>query len=132
MNTTKDKGPGGSAVKIGQRMYELRREKGYTQQQMAERLNISLQHYSNIERGRRRCSIDLFIEVCKILGVHGNELLRDYLPINSCTMEFSLGEKFYELTQEQQSLYFDVSEALIDKIKTYEINQTANDREKKH
>lgn len=128
MKTTKEKGLNGSAVKIGQRMCELRRKKSYTQQQMAERLNISLQHYSNIERGRRRCSIDLFIEVCRILDVHGNELLRDYLPINSSVMEFSLGEKFYELTQEQQSLYFDISEALIDKIKDYHISNALNEK----
>ncbi|MDC7287120.1 helix-turn-helix transcriptional regulator [Blautia schinkii] len=128
MNTTKVKGLNGSAAKIGQRMCELRKKKGYTQQQMAERLNISLQHYSNIERGRRRCSIDLFIEVCRILDVHGNELLRDYLPINSSVMEFTLGEKFNELTQEQQSLYFDISEALIERIQSYRISNAANDK----
>lgn len=122
MKTTNEKGLSRSAVKIGQRMCELRRKKGYTQQQMSEHLNISLQHYSNIERGRRRCSIDLFIEVCRILEVHGNELLRDYLPINSSVMEFSLGEKFHELTQEQKSLYFDISEALIERIKSYQIS----------
>ena len=50
-------------VECGMRISELRMELGKTQQQLADKLNISLDHYRALENGRRGGSLDLLIEL---------------------------------------------------------------------
>ncbi|MCF2556013.1 helix-turn-helix transcriptional regulator [Fournierella massiliensis] len=50
-------------VEFGKRLRELRLSLGLTQEELAEKLNISLNHMSFLERGLRSCSIDLFVEL---------------------------------------------------------------------
>lgn len=44
---------------IGNRIMALRLQHGYTREVLAERLNITWQHLANIEKGRRRVTIDI-------------------------------------------------------------------------
>ena len=48
---------------FGKRLEELRNIKGMTQEELAEKLNISREHLGRIERGKYGCSIDLLIEL---------------------------------------------------------------------
>ena len=48
---------------FGKRLKELRNIKGMTQEELAEKLNISREHLGRIERGKYGCSIDLLIEL---------------------------------------------------------------------
>ncbi|HIX14130.1 MAG TPA: helix-turn-helix transcriptional regulator [Candidatus Hungatella pullicola] len=50
-------------VECGMRIAKLRLELGQTQQQMADKLNISLDHYRALETGRRGGSLDLLTEI---------------------------------------------------------------------
>ena len=50
-------------TECGMRISKLRMECGKTQQQMADKLNISLDHYRALENGRRGGSLDLLIEL---------------------------------------------------------------------
>ena len=56
-------------VAFGKRLRETRKERGMTQEQLANALNISTHHLGNIEAGRRGFSIDLLIEVSAVLDV---------------------------------------------------------------
>lgn len=49
-------------VECGKRMKALRESKNLTQMQLAEQLNISLNHVKALEHARRLFSIDLVIE----------------------------------------------------------------------
>lgn len=48
---------------IGMRISKLRTEFGKTQQQMADRLHISLDYYRALENGRRSASLELLTEI---------------------------------------------------------------------
>lgn len=50
-------------VETGRRLKELRIVAGYTQEAVAAKLCISLDHYSRTELGKRPCSIDLLCEL---------------------------------------------------------------------
>lgn len=50
-------------MECGMRISKLRMECGKTQQQMSDKLNISLDHYRALENGRRGGSLDLLIEL---------------------------------------------------------------------
>lgn len=68
-------------VKHGHRIRELRIQRGITQETLAEALNISFEHLSKLERGRRGCSIDLMLELGEYFNVSIDYLLtgHDYM-----------------------------------------------------
>ncbi len=57
------------AKEVGARIRALRMERNITQIEVAEVLNISLEHYKRIETGRRGCSIDFLINMKMYFGV---------------------------------------------------------------
>ena len=63
---------------IGMRVRKLRREKRLTQEQLAERLDCSVQFLSLVERGQRGMSLRMFCVCAEILCVSADELLARY------------------------------------------------------
>ena len=61
--------------KIGKFIAECRREKGLTQLQLAEKLNISNRAVSKWETGKSCPDVSIMMELCDILGINVNELL---------------------------------------------------------
>ncbi len=61
--------------KIGKFIYEIRKEKGLTQEQLAEKLNVSSKSVSRWENGRNMPDFSLLLPLCQELGVTINELL---------------------------------------------------------
>ena len=57
------------ATECGKRIKALREEKGFTQAQLAEQLNISLNHMKALERARRVFSLELMVELSVIFSV---------------------------------------------------------------
>ena len=53
----------------GKRIQERRKSHGMTQAQLAEALNISLDHLRKIEGGQRGCSVDLLIALAAVFDV---------------------------------------------------------------
>ncbi len=51
-----------------------RMEKGLTQQQMADKLDISLRYYQNIEAGDRTGDFTLWDTLEDLLGIHQRKL----------------------------------------------------------
>ena len=56
-------------VEFGQRVKALRKENGYTLQQMADELNVSYEHYKKIENGNHGCSIALLLDISTFFDV---------------------------------------------------------------
>ena len=61
---------------LGQRVKHLRREKNLTLEQMSSTLNISIDHLSRIELGKRGISIDLLLDIAALLDVSIDFLIR--------------------------------------------------------
>ncbi len=55
--------------KFGRNIAKYRKAKGYTQNQLAEMLNISREHLAKIETAKRGISINLFFDLCSALDV---------------------------------------------------------------
>lgn len=61
---------------FGKRLQELRKEKGLTQMELAEELNVSLPHLKKLESGERSCSIELLLDVSDYFNVTVDYLLK--------------------------------------------------------
>lgn len=61
--------------KIGNFIAKSRKEKGLTQKELADKLNLSEKTISKLERGRGFPDINLILPLCKVLEIDVNELL---------------------------------------------------------
>ena len=62
-------------VKIGQRIQIRRKQRGYTQEQLADLMNVSIQMVSNLERGNKAIRIDNLIKLSEILEISTDYIL---------------------------------------------------------
>lgn len=54
---------------LGSRIRALRRVKGFTQEQVANRIGVSMQRYARIESGFSNIGLDILSKVAEVLGV---------------------------------------------------------------
>ena len=60
---------------IGLRIQQCRKSRGYTQEQLAEEMNVSIQMISNVERGNKAIRIDNLVKLSQLLQVSTDYLL---------------------------------------------------------
>lgn len=65
---------------LGKRVSERRRALNWSQEQLAETLNLSISFIGHIERGTRIASLDTLVRLAVTLGVSTNYLLADSMP----------------------------------------------------
>ncbi len=53
----------------GERIRQFRIQSGYTQKEIAEKLNIDQSFLSRVESGRKGCSVDLFVQLSELFHV---------------------------------------------------------------
>ena len=83
---------------IGARLAKTRKEKGYTQEQLAELIEVTPQMISYAEKGRKAMRPENLIKICTTLDTSA-----DYLLMGKETTSFGIFEKHFEnLTNEQQ------------------------------
>ncbi|MBQ2433145.1 MAG: helix-turn-helix transcriptional regulator, partial [Clostridia bacterium] len=52
---------------LGKRIREQRRALGLTQEQLAEKVGVSLSFIGHIERGSRKASLDTLVAICNAM-----------------------------------------------------------------
>lgn len=60
---------------IGRRIQSRRKQLGYTQEQLADLMNVSIQMVSNLERGNKAIRIDNLIHLSRILDISTDYIL---------------------------------------------------------
>lgn len=64
-------------MEFGKRIYELRKKRGYTQEQIAEKVDVSRQTISNWETGSVQPTIDKVIALSSLYEISIDELVAD-------------------------------------------------------
>lgn len=62
---------------IGNKLLTYRKQKGFTQAEVAEIAEISDRTYADIERGSTNMRMETLVSICKALNITPNELLID-------------------------------------------------------
>lgn len=60
---------------IGDQLRSHREQKGVTQQELADLVNLERTSITNIERGRQKLPIHVLFGICKALGVGPNDVM---------------------------------------------------------
>lgn len=62
---------------VGQKIKKIREEHHYSQEQLAEKLHMSQQSYSNLERGETSITIEKLFEIADFFQLSPEELMRN-------------------------------------------------------
>lgn len=105
-------------AKIGSKIANLRKQHGLTQEQLAEKLDISIKHCSSVERGLSCLSLEKLIEVSYLFDVSLDYLVKDTtfknepfdclcdeFPPSVITIMRSQNENEINLLKEYMSMY---------------------------
>lgn len=86
---------------IGKRIQGRRKQLGYTQEQLAEMMNVSVQMISNLERGNKAIRIDNLVNLSRIL-----QISTDYILTGKCACEDldTLRTKITDLSEKDRKM----------------------------
>ena len=87
---------------MGDRIKEIRKKREFTQEQLAEKLDISVEYVSQIERGLKMPSMQMFIKLVDVLDVSADYLLRDIVSTQDMYGNKQIASKIEKLTPKQR------------------------------
>ena len=98
---------------LGKRIRESRIMKGYTQQDLASHADIGVVYLSEIERGVKIPSLNIFIKIIDALDVSADYILRDEISTGKEYVCMEITEKLLTLTPSQCKTATDILNAYL-------------------
>ena len=89
-------------MEVGIRIREARKQKEFTQQMLADAIGVSEMYISQIERGLKMPSLNLFIQIITVLDISADYILRDTLPSGKKFVYQEVAELLDKLSNKQR------------------------------
>ncbi len=100
-------------VALGKRIREARLKRCFKQDQLAEKVSITVVYLSEIERGLKLPSLTLFVTLAETLNVSTDSLLRDDLDTGKDHVYHEITKKLDQLTPKQRIACVELLETYI-------------------
>ena len=99
---------------IGERLKKARIAKGYTQEQLAEKIDVSVAFLSRVERGNTKLNLNRLNQLCDLLEISEGDILTGV----GNTSNNYLNEEFANLLKNcpphKIKLIYDIAKVIID------------------
>lgn len=92
------------SILLGDIWKKIRKSKGYTQEYVAEKLDLGTRYVSDLERNKTLGSISTLIKLCNIYEVTSTIVLQEYLNIKEDLIIDTDLIGFYSLNEKQKEL----------------------------
>lgn len=103
---------------LGNRIREYRKERGFSQEILAEKSGVSTNTISRIEGGQMAMSVGILLKIVKALGVDANTLLGVSTEVNETEIWVSaFSSRVQELKENEQEILKHTMNALIESMK---------------
>ncbi len=80
-----------STIKIGKNLQKIRKSNGYTQEKLAENIELSVRYISDMEQDRAKPSYEVFIRICNVFQITLDQIFSEYLKVKeNRSLEYSL------------------------------------------
>lgn len=100
---------------IGERIKKARKEKGLTQEQLAEKIDVSIAFLSRIERGSSQINLKRLTQICEILNISEGEILNGVSSNSNKYLDFEFANLLKDCSSEQQKLIYDIAKVISNK-----------------
>ena len=98
-------------VEIGEKIRKYRKEKGVSQEQLAEKVGISVTHMSHIETANTKLSLPVLVSVAEVLGVGVDALVKEKCAECEENLVEELRELLSECNESEIRVIMDVARA---------------------
>ncbi len=100
---------------IGKRLKQARKDVKLTQENLAEKMDVSVAYLSKVETGKIHINLERLAEICGLLGVTEGQILNG---VSSNSQDY-LDIEFYKLLKscsiENQKLVYDITKLIANK-----------------
>ena len=100
----------------GQAIQRIRKERGLTQEQLAEMTDVASNSISRIERGLLIPALPTLIDICNALGTSADYILAAYIASDTAIRWTPLAEKLGGLDLEKQHKIEAILDCLIETV----------------
>ena len=100
----------------GQAIQRIRKERGLTQEQLAEMTDVASNSISRIERGLLIPALPTLIDICNALGTSADSILAAYIASDTAIRWTPLAEKMGGLDLEKQHKIEAILDCLIETV----------------
>lgn len=98
---------------IGLRIKDIRIKKGFTQEQLAEKININSKYLSSIERGMENPTLNILIKLSESLDVNFNNIFYQIEIEDSAKRKSMINSILNEADDNQLKLVYKILSAII-------------------
>ena len=102
---------------IGARLKKARKQKNITQEELAEKLDISIAFLSRVERGSSKINLRRLTQVCNILGVSEAEILTGVSGNSDAYLDNDFSELLKDCSPETKKLIYNVAKVIAEENK---------------
>jgi len=97
---------------IGERLKNARKQKHLTQEQLAEKIDVSIAFLSRIERGSSQINLKRLSQICEILDVTEGDILNGSSSKSSKYLDFEFANLLKNCSAEKQKLIYDIAKVV--------------------
>ena len=91
-----------TSIKIGKSLQEIRKSNGYTQEKLAESIEVSVRYISDIEQDRSKPSYEILIRICNLFNITLDQIFSKFLNVKeNKSLSYSLAG-FDKLSKEDK------------------------------
>ena len=94
---------------IGERLKKARNEKGLTQENIAEILDVSVAYLSRIETGKAQVNLKRLDELCSVLGVTNSYILEGASDKSATYLTGELNSILKDCTPDKKELIYQIA-----------------------
>lgn len=97
---------------IGERLKKARLDKGLTQEQLAEKMDLSVAFLSRVERGSTHINLTRLNQLCSILGISEGEILNGVAVSSDYYMKSEFSTLLKKCSPEKQKLIYNIAKVI--------------------
>lgn len=99
---------------VGKQIQKYRKKAGLSQEELAEKIDLTTASISNIERGVFYPKMENFIDIANLLGVSADLLLCDVIHASQPAKENELSERLKNVSQEKRRQIYRLIETMLE------------------
>ena len=100
---------------IGERLKRARKDKHLTQEQLAEKIDVSIAFLSRIERGSSQINLKRLSQICEILDVTEGDILNGASSKSAKYLDSEFANLLKNCSSDKQKLIYDIAKVIADK-----------------
>lgn len=93
---------------IGRKIREFRHHRGFTQEELAFRADISSVYLRQIEKDDRNPTISTVLKLCKALSIHPSELFELESPLSPSSTEEQIVAFLSDKTEDEKKIALEI------------------------